>query len=77
MTAQLAHAQEQAQAREHEALKERAVRGQKIEFLELQLADARRQMEENERQHEQMVRVMKRSNGGAMGSAEKGEGNIS
>jgi len=66
--------QEQAQAREHEALKDKAIREQKIEFLEVQLADARRQMLEADRQHEQMVRVMKRGN---QGSAEKGEGNIS
>jgi hypothetical protein len=34
--------QEQAQTREHEAMKERAIREQKIEFLEVQLGDARR-----------------------------------
>jgi len=74
LTAQLQQAQEQSQGKEHEALKDKAIREQKIEFLEVQLADARRQMEEVDKQHEQMVRAMKRGN---HGSAEKGEANIS
>jgi hypothetical protein len=74
LTAQLQLAQEQSQGREHEALKDKAIREQKIEFLEVQLADARRQMEEVDKQHEQMVRAMKRGN---HGSAEKGDANLS
>ena len=74
LTSQLQQAQELSQGKEHEALKDKAIREQKIEFLEVQLADARRQMEEVDKQHEQMVRAMKRGN---HGSAEKGEGNIS
>jgi len=74
LTAQLQQAQEQSQGKEHEALKDKAIREQKIEFLEVQLADARRQMEEVDKQHEQMVRAMKRGN---HGSAEKGEANLS
>ena len=47
------------QAREHEGLKEKAIREQKIQFLELQLVDARRQLQEANRQHEHMVKAIK------------------
>ena len=57
--------------------KDRAIREQKIEFLEVQLGDARRQMQEAERHHEQMIKAIKRGNGGNHGSAEKGENNLS
>ncbi len=39
--------------------KERAIKDQKVQFLEMQLQDCKDQLEESYRQHEQMVRAMK------------------
>lgn len=50
---------EQSQLREHELTKDRALKEQKIHFLELQLQDVKRQLEEAHRQHEQTVKALR------------------
>ena len=50
---------EQLKYRENENKKERAVKDQKVEFLEMQLAECKDQLEDTYRQHEQMVKAIK------------------
>jgi hypothetical protein len=59
---QLKEAVEQLKNKDNEFKKERAVKDQKLEFLETQLKETREQLDETYRQHESMVKAMKQEN---------------
>ena len=46
----------------HDSKKTIAMRDQKIEFLSMQLKEAKDQLEESQRQHAQMVEALNRNN---------------
>jgi hypothetical protein len=46
---------EALKSKDHEIKKERAIKDQKLEFLDMQLTETKEQLEEQYRQHDSMV----------------------
>jgi len=51
-------ANDQVKQKDHEIIKENAIKSQKIQFLEMQLGECREQLEEAYKQHDSMVKAM-------------------